>query len=86
MLYAKRKKKIKLPNRDGYNASLEQEDKNTYLFVTNAPFIRLSEKDNEELSFIDPSGGPMLSVGDSMDIGTIVSIKSSKDGYLITIK
>lgn len=77
---------IKLFNRDGYSVSIKQRDKDTYLFVTNAPFIRLSEKDNEELSFIDPSGGPMLSVGDSMDIGTIVSIKSSKDGYLITIK
>lgn len=85
-------KKIKLRTHDGsanYLESIEDENRpNTYKLVTAVPFIRGGQvADGRE--FIDPSGGPMLVVGELVEGTpyTIESIQFEKGvGQLITLK
>lgn len=82
--------KIRLITHDGSNNYLEQlkDRPNTYRLVTPINFIRGGQiSDGRE--FIDPSGGPMLVVGEKID-GTdyvIESISFEKGvGHILTLK
>lgn len=82
--------KIRLRTHDRSNNYLEQikDRPNTYRLVTSIDYIRGGQiSDGRE--FIDPSGGPMLVVGDKIE-GTdyvIESISFEKDvGYILTLK
>lgn len=82
--------KIRLRTHDGSNNYLEQikDRPNTYRLVTSINYIRGGQiSDGRE--FIDPSGGPMLVVGEKID-GTdyvIESISFEKGvGHILTLK
>ena len=75
--------KIKLFNRDGADLYLENCDVNLWKLSVDdkykyvLEYIRVGyETDNKTINFIDPSGGPYLSVGQRIDgdyvIGAII--------------
>ena len=65
---------------------LEQYQGNTYILRTESPYIRAGST-NDGKEFVDPSGGPMLVVGDMADNRKIASIGFLKDvGTLITFE
>ena len=83
------KDKIKLYNRDGADLWLEntdkQIDKNIFVWKLNVDdkhkycleYIRIIGNYPSEIDAIDPSGGPMISLGDEFeDIYKIVKINS----------
>lgn len=81
--------KIKLRTHDGSNNYLYLlESPNTYKLVTQLDYIR-GGNTSDGKDFIDPSGGPMLVVGDTIE-GTdfIIDSISFKNniGYVITLK
>lgn len=82
--------KIRLRTHDGSNNYLQllEDRPNTYKLVTQFNFIRGGKVSNGQ-DFIDPSGGPMLVVGDKIE-GTdyvIESIEFEKGiGHIIKVK
>lgn len=78
---------INLPNRDGLNITLQlyDESSSTYrLIMDNGYYIRYEKADidNDEyeyLNWIDPSGGPMLHIGYTVDNLTVSEIKIKKE-------
>lgn len=82
--------KIRLRTHDGSNNYLEQikDRPNTYRLVTSINYIR-GDQISDGREFIDPSGGPMLVVGEKID-GTdyvIESISFEKGvGHILTLK
>lgn len=82
--------KIRLRTHDGSNNYLQllEDRPNTYKLVTQFNFIRVGKVSNGQ-DFIDPSGGPMLIVGDKIE-GTdyvIESIGFDKSvGHILTLK
>ena len=65
---------------------LEQYQGNTYILRTESPYIRAGST-NDGKEFVDPSGGPMLVVGDMVDNRKIASIGFLEDvGTLITFE
>lgn len=80
--------KIVLRTHDGSNNYLEHLDGNRYKLVTQINFIRGGQVSNGQ-EFIDPSGGPMLVVGDQIE-GTdyiIESITFEKGvGHILTLR
>ena len=82
--------KIRLRTHDGSNNYLQllEDRPNTYKLVTQFDFIRGGKVLNGQ-DFIDPSGGPMLIVGDKIE-GTdyvIESIGFEKGiGHIIKVK
>ena len=82
--------KIRLRTHDGSNNYLEQikDRPNTYRLVTSINYIRGGQI-SDGRGFIDPSGGPMLVVGEKID-GTdyvIESISFEKGvGHILTLK
>lgn len=79
-------KVIKLKTRYGVDNHLEQYQGNTYILRTESPYIRAGST-NDGKEFVDPSGGPMLVVGDMVDNRKIASIGFLKDvGTLITFE
>lgn len=65
---------------------LEQYQGNTYILRTESPYIRAGST-NDGKEFVDPSGGPMLVVGDMVGNRKISSIGFLKDvGTLITFE
>ena len=68
---------IKLESRyKDVNSELVQVKNNKYLLETNSEYIRIDRDDNKILYSIDPEGGPMISVGDTIQGKKIKSIKS----------
>ena len=65
---------------------LEQYQGNTYILRTESPYIRAGST-NDGKEFVDPSGGPILIVGEKIGEETIASIGFIKDvGTVITLK
>jgi hypothetical protein len=85
-------KTIKLPTHDLSNNYLEQiGDSNSYKYVlkTDMDWVRQGFLD-EDTYFIDPSGGPMLIVGDKLPGSEKYFIKSIHHkkhvGFIVTLK
>ena len=65
---------------------LEQYQGNTYILRTESPYIRAGST-NDGKEFVDPSGGPILIVGEKIGEETIASIGFIKDvGTVITLE
>ena len=79
--------KIKLPNRYGDEIYLEKIDDNKYKLVHHSPFTRVGIIEGKEGSynFVDVSGGPMISVGDKLNIGEVESITCPNGDYIISV-
>ena len=74
---------IKLESRyKDINSDLIQIEDNKYLLNTNSEYVRLSRAENSTIYSIDLEGGPMLSIGDTVQGKKIKSIKEVKK-YLI---
>ena len=68
---------IKLESRyKDINSDLIQIEDNKYLLNTNSEYIRLSRAENRTICSIDLEGGPMISIGDTIQGKKIKSIKS----------
>ena len=68
---------IKLESRyKDVNSNLIQIEDNKYLLNTNSEYIRLRRAENRTIYSIDLEGGPMLSIGDTIQGKKIKSIKS----------
>ena len=66
---------IKLKSRyKDINSELIQIKDNTYLLETNSEYVRLSRAENSTIYSIDLEGGPMISVGDTIQGKKIKSI------------
>ena len=68
---------IKLESRyKDINSDLIQIEDNKYLLNTNSEYVRLSRAENRTIYSIDLEGGPILSIGDTIQGKKIKSIKS----------
>ena len=68
---------IKLESRyKEVNSELIQIKDNKYLLETNSEYVRLSKAENRTIYSIDLEGGPMISIGDTIQGKKIKSIKS----------
>ena len=68
---------IKLESRyKDINSDLIQIEDNKYLLNTNSEYVRLSRAENRTIYSIDLEGGPMISIGDTIQGKKIKSIKS----------
>ena len=68
---------IKLESRyKDINSDLIQIEDNKYLLNTNSEYVNLSRAKNRTIYSIDLEGGPMLSIGDTIQGKKIKSIKS----------
>ena len=68
---------IKLESRyKDVDSKLIQVENNKYLLETNSECIRISRDAYLTINSIDPEGGPMISVGDTIQGKKIKSIKS----------
>ena len=68
---------IKLESRyKDVNSDLIQIEDNKYLLNTNSEYIRLSRAENRTIYSIDLEGGPMITIGDTLQGKKIKSIKS----------
>ena len=66
---------IKLESRyKDINSDLIQIEDNKYLLNTNSEYVRLSRAENNTIYSIDLEGGPMMSVGDTIQGKKIKSI------------
>lgn len=82
---------IKLRSRYGVKNTLEllSEEEKAYLFKTDMPSLRVCEPEQGKIEWIDPAGGPMICVGETLnEVGAVVeSIRFEKDkGWIITFK
>ena len=68
---------IKLESRyKDIDSKLVQVEDNKYLLETNSEYVRLRRAENSTIYSIDLEGGPMLSIGDTIQGKKIKSIKS----------
>ena len=68
---------IKLKSRyKDINSELIQIKDNKYLLETNSEYIRISKDENMIVDSVDLEGGPMISIGDTIQGKKIKSIKS----------
>lgn len=77
---------INLKTRYHTKNHLEQYQGNAYILRTESPYIRAGST-NDGKEFVDPSGGPMLVVGNKINNKTIISIGFIKNvGTIVTLK
>ena len=82
-------KEIKLFNRDGANLKLISEDGRLWKFNVDEKhkyileYCRLGYKDDKEIDFIDPSGGPMLSCGQRLSKNYVIYFIIEVDDQLM---
>ena len=70
-----KQKVIKLESRyKDINSDLIQIEDNKYLLNTNSEYVRLSRAENRTIYSIDLEGGPMISIGDTIQGKKIKSI------------
>ena len=68
---------IKLESRyKDVDSELIQIKDNKYLLETNSEYVRLSRAENSTIYSIDLEGGPMISVGDTIQGKKVKSIKN----------
>lgn len=84
---------IKLFNRDGANLKLVSKDGQNWNFSVDdghkfvLEYMRLGLGDDKEsITFADPSGGPMLSIGQRISNEYVIESITFKPGERITIK
>ena len=82
------KSKIKLPNRYNDEVYLEEIGNAKYKLVHKSSYVRLGIIDGVEdkYTFIDISGGPMISLKDKLSIGVVKSISMSDGSYIIEVE
>lgn len=80
--------KIKLPNRYNEEVYLEKIEDTKYKLVHKSSYVRLGTIDGvkDKYTFIDISGGPMISLKDKLPIGVVKSINISDGSYIIEVK
>ena len=80
--------KIKLPNRYNEEVYLEKIEDTKYKLVHKSSYVRLGIIDEVEnkYTFIDISGGPMISLKDKLSIGVVKSISMSDGSYIIEVE
>lgn len=80
--------KIKLPNRYNEEVYLEKIEDTKYKLVHRSFYIRLGTIDGvkDKYTFIDISGGPMISLRDKLSVGIVKSISISDGSYIIEVK
>ena len=58
-----------------------------FVFKSDAQYIRVSKNDDNSINFIDPEGGPLISIGYKIDGMEVVAIKYVADkGYVLTMR
>ena len=68
---------IKLESRyKDVDSKLIQVENNKYLLETNSEYVMINEDENMIIHYIDLEGGPMISIGDTIQGKKIKSIKS----------
>lgn len=84
------KNRIDLPNRDGMKVWLEKVEGEKYLLKIEKDYpiqVTYSSNNKEDISAVDPSGGPMIYVGCFVDdknyVKKIEWIKG--EGFIITL-
>ena len=82
------KSKIKLPNRYNDEVYLEEIGNAKYKLVHKSSYVRLGIIDGVEdkYTFIDISGGPMISLKDKLSIGVVKSISMCDGSYIIEVE
>ena len=82
------KSKIKLPNRYNEEVYLEKIEDAKYKLVHKSSYVRLGTIDGvkDKYTFIDISGGPMISLKDKLPVGVVKSISMSDGSYIIEVK
>ena len=80
--------KVKLPNRYNEEVYLEKVENTKYKLVHRSSYIRLGTIDGvkDPSTFIDISGGPMISLRDKRPIGVVKSISMSDGSYIIEVE
>lgn len=80
--------KIKLPNRDNEEVYLEKIEDTKYKLVHRSSYVRLGTIDGvkDKYTFIDISGGPMISLEDKLSVGVVKSISISDGSCIIEVK
>jgi hypothetical protein len=81
--------KIKLKSRYNNVYHLTPINDTNYKFEGDIGYMRVGYNgkiDSSEIEFIDPSGGPMLQVGDSVGDKKIEKIEIVDTDYVITLK
>ena len=81
---------------NGYKLSNRYRDKNYLIPIGHNDYklvlqhnlgLRIGHNDDKSICFVDPSGGPMLNVGDKLpDLGTITKIYTGLEGVILTIE
>ena len=80
--------KVKLPNRYNEEVYLEKVEDTKYKLVHRSSYVRLGAIDGvkDKYTFIDISGGPMISLKDKLPIGVVKSISMSDGSYIIEVE
>jgi hypothetical protein len=79
-------------NRYGVEYSFEKVDDNTYTIVGDLTYWRYggredqAEMDFMDLGFVDPSGGPFISIGGEIEGRKIVRIMADPEGILFKVE
>ena len=83
-------KEIKLYNRDGANLKLVSEDGNLWKFQVDdkhkyiLEYCRVGyQNEDKEIEFVDPSGGPMLSCGQTINKDYVIDSIIDVDNQLM---
>ena len=83
-------KEIKLYNRDGADLKLVSEDDNLWKFQVDdkhkyvLEYCRVGyQNEDKEIDFVDPSGGPMLSCGQSISKDYVIDSIIDVDNQLM---
>ena len=74
-----------------YTHHLEEISRNDdtieFVFKSDAQYISVSKNDDNSINFIDPEGGPLISIGYKIDGMEVVGIKYVADkGYVLTMR
>ena len=78
--------RIDLPNRYGDDVHLEHVKEGIYKLVFEDDYVRLGYEDDDTIAFIDPSGGPFISVGGYIGDLYIERIENIDNDWLIHCK
>lgn len=80
--------KVKLPNRYNEEVYLEKIENTKYKLVHESSYVRLGTIDGvkDKYTFIDISGGPMISLKDKLSVGVVKSISMSDGSYIIEVE
>ena len=58
-----------------------------FVFKSKTQYMSVSQNDDNSINFIDPEGGPLISIGYKIDGMEVVDIKYVADkGYVLTMR